>query len=97
MKRLAIIVLLLLIPCAATAQALIARPPAENCYLATIAPDGLVTVNWTCVDVYAAKKDWQVDDLHSMALVMLAIRDQTIQENLPHTGIDPLRPDKDKR
>lgn len=75
MKRLAI--LLLLMPSIASAQALIARPPAEDCSLATIGPDDEVTVNWPCVEVYAAKPDWQDANFHAVAVVLKAVRDGT--------------------
>lgn len=76
MKRLA--VLWLLIPSVTLAQgALIARPVAEDCSLASIGPDDAVTVNWPCVEVYAAKRDWPDATTHSIAVTLKAVRDGT--------------------
>lgn len=73
MIRLAI--LLLLIPGAASAQTVIARPAAEDCSLASISSvDAVVTINWPCVEVYAAKTNWQDVSMHSMAIALKAAR-----------------------
>jgi hypothetical protein len=51
---------------------------APHCFIAAIWRDGGVTIDWTCVDLYAAKPDLQ-DAAVSSAKLLKAIRTRSIQ------------------